>query len=89
MPIAYLVQIRGHGYTQKRHVYHLHVTDNPLSLCGHVAVGPNWQSVGDLASFSFTPEGLFVRRKRLCAICAALRQPYERLDQARHKGEET
>jgi hypothetical protein len=89
MPIAYLIQTRGVGVTTKRRVHHLHLDNEPDALCGHARVGDNWRSVGDLASFLRTPEGLFVRQKRLCAICAALRKPYEALDRARHCKEAT
>ena len=88
MPIAYLIQARGRGLSTKLRAYHLHLADEPDALCSHVRVGPEWRSVPDLNAFLRTPEGLFVRHKRCCAICAALRQPYERLDRARLEREE-
>ena len=86
MSIAYLIQTRGNDVTTARRVYHLHIDSEPDSLCGRVVLGPSWRSVSDLASFLHTPEGLFVRQKRCCAICTALRAPYEALDRARREG---
>ena len=90
MPIAYLIQTGGNGKNWKRSVYHLHLTDEPMTLCGHRAVADrNWTSTPDLAAFHLTPIGRYIQHKRCCAICAALRQPYEALDRARHSTEVT
>ena len=76
MTIAYLIQRRGKGVKQARCVYHLHLAGAPYSLCGNATEGPKWRSIADLASFLSTPEGHFVRTKRMCALCAALQKPY-------------
>jgi hypothetical protein len=76
MPIAYLIQSRGKGTHTPRCVYHLHLSGAPYSLCGNATEGRKWRSIADLAAFLNTPEGLFVRTKRMCALCAALQKPY-------------
>jgi hypothetical protein len=86
MPIAYLIQTGGVGKNQARSVYHLHLTDEPTTLCGHRRVADrNWTSTPDINAFHRTPIGRYIQHKRCCAICAALRQPYERLDHIRHR----
>lgn len=85
MPIAYLIRTSGTGKNDRRTVYHLHLTDEPTTLCGRRTVADrDWDSVPDLEAFHRTPVGRYIQHKRCCAICAALRQPYERLDRARH-----
>jgi hypothetical protein len=76
MPIAYLIRTPGPQGGQPLHVYHLHLAGAPYSLCGNATEGPKWRSIADLAAFLNTPEGKFVRTKRVCAICAALQKPY-------------
>ena len=88
MPIAYLIQTRGIGKNRARSVYHLHLTDEPTTLCGHHRVADrDWDSVPDITAFHLTPVGRYIQHKRCCAICAALRAPHEALDRARHETE--